>query len=655
MKILTPLIFLYVAFWACTTFAQPAFQPVELRGPMLSQDLVGQFDAYLDETNALGIEDAPDIPFVRVQGRSADFGYVKGSIWLRISLKNATDSSQWRIHFRENFFPMVEVYLAGETTQPVLVERQDLTTPFSQRKLNYPDVIVPLDLPPDQVSTVYVRYQSGGASQTSFALRTAESFATHATTRTAKNFIYYGMMLFLMIASVVAFFATRLGVFAAYGAFALAGLMFLMHADGNAFRYLWPNSPQFNSFASVLTGWGVIVSGSNFARHFLQTRKHHRVFDVLLLTAMFVAFALVLSTAFIDTQVVKKTLVLAAFASIVLFTLSGLNAARTRFREVRFYVLAWSGAVISSAIMTARHWLGIDISEEFQFDSMRIVTVFDAAFMGLAILDRFNQLKRARQQALETSLSSAQQSLELSRRLRELEERVSVAQDLAETRGRQLSDTAHDLRQPLHALRLNVQALLDNPTGGSLKASDVEETFGYLETLVANELNQQNVVAADVVAEAVPPASCDLEKVLRRTAEMFQADASDKGLALHVVMAQRRVAMPSLDLMRIVGNLVANAIKYTPHGKVLIGARRRGSAVRLEIHDTGTGMSEAEFQQALQRGARLEDGAHLADGHGLGLAIVTKLASLHDLKIGLLPRKTEGTSIYIELASVDES
>ncbi|MEL7153171.1 MAG: sensor histidine kinase, partial [Pseudomonadota bacterium] len=584
--------------------------------------------------------------------RSADFGYTKGTIWLRMNVLNLTEAStDWRMHFRENFFPFIRVYVATDGGTPVLIEAHDQDMPFTGRKLSYPDVMVPLVLPLGERSTIYVAYQSGGASQTSFALRTAESFATHATTRTAKNFIYYGMMLFLMIAATVAFLATRLGVFAAYAAFALSGVMFLMHADGNAFRYLWPNWPHFNAFASILTGWGVIVSGSNFARHFLQTRKFHRVFDVLLLGAMILATGMVLSTVIVDTQWVKKYLVLLAFLSIVLFTLSGLNAARTRFREVRFYVLAWSGAVISSAIMTARHWLGIDISEEFQFDSMRIVTVFDAAFMGLAILDRFNQLKHARQQALESSLSAAQQSLELSRRLRELEERVEVAQDLAETRGQRLSDTAHDLRQPLHALRLNVQALVNNPTGSSVKATDIEETFTFLETLVASELNAQSTVV-EAAAPTRDRVDTELGQVLGRINDMFGPDARAKGLELSVVPSGARFAVPALDLMRIAGNLVSNAIKYTETGKVLVGVRRVDGMPRLEIHDTGSGMTETDFQQALQRGARLENGVDLAEGHGLGLSIVSKLAAEHGLEVQLIPRNGGGTSIGVHLPRV---
>ena len=653
MKILTPLLLFYVVFWAHTTFAQPVSQPLELRGPMLSDDLAGYVDAHLDLSKSMTIADVDEMPFQRIEGRSVDYGYTKGDIWLRLRLENRTENSdQWRLHFRENFFPQIDAYLSIDGSPPVLIESHHPTTRFAERRLSYPDVIIPMELPVGAASTIYVRYQSSGASQTSFALRTAESFATHATTRTAKNFIYYGMMLFLMIASSVAYLATRLGVFAAYACFALAGVMFLIHADGNAFRYLWPNSPGFNQFASVLTGWGVIVSGSNFARQFLQTRKFHRVFDVLLLSAMILACAMVVAALFIDTQLIKKYLVLAAFGSIVLFTVSGLNAARTRFREVRFYVLAWSGAVISSAIMTARHWIGIDISEEFQFDSMRIVTVFDAAFMGLAILDRFNQLKRARQQALETSLSSARQSLLLSRRLQELEERVAVAQELAETRGRQLSDTAHDLRQPLHALRLNVQAMVDNPSGSSLKTGDIEETFTFLETLVANELNAQSSVVDEDEPEPAK-ASTPLGPVLERVADMFGSDAAVKGLDLRVVPSKAQVAMPGLDLMRIAGNLVSNAIKYTETGKVLVGVRRVDGQLRLEVHDTGGGMSDAEFQRAIQRGERLEDGASLADGNGLGLSIVGRLLAPHGLKMGLLPRISPGSSIYVELPAAD--
>ncbi|MEM7212643.1 MAG: sensor histidine kinase [Pseudomonadota bacterium] len=648
MKFPNPLILFYVFLWMQTTVVLAAAAPLELRGTIEPTDTVGYVEAWHDPSNAATIADVASMPFERIAARSVDFGYTKGTIWLRLRLRNAMAAgSGWRLHFRENFFTQIQVHVAKPGAPPVLVERQGPETRFAERQFSYPDVVIPLDLPPGKDATVYVAYQSSGSSETSFSLRTADDFAMLAATRIAKNFAYYGMMLFLAIAATVAFLVTRLGVFAGYCAYAVAGFMFLMHADGNAFRYLWPEWPAFNAYASVLTGWGVIFAGSNFARQFLQTRQYHRVFDAMLLAAMIIACAMVLATVAADTQMIKKYMVLLAFISILLFTLAGLNAARTRFREVRFYVLAWTGALISSGIMMARHWLGIDISEEVQFDSMRIVTIFDAAFMGLAILDRFNQLKRARQQALESSLTAAQRSLDLSRRLQELEERYSVANELAETRGRRLTDTAHDLRQPLHALRLNVQALVENPSGGGLKATEVEETFTYLETLVTEELNAQT--RSSVRPRSQPAAVSQVSAVLTRIEEMFEADAREKGLELRVVSSGQRVALPMLDLMRISGNLVSNAVKYSDAGKILVGARRRSDCIRLEVHDAGAGMSLTEFQQAMARGERLTREAGAIEGYGLGLNIVSELAAKHGLKTGLLPRPSGGTSVYVEL------
>lgn len=647
MKLLTSLALLCVVIWAETAVAQVASPTLDLRGSLDSRGLIGHVDSWLDTSNSYTIDSRDDMPFRPVTSRSVDYGYVKGTVWLRISVRNLTEAStQWRAHLRENFFPFVRAYAQQGSQAPVIVEKQDLTTRFQDRALTYPNIVIPLTLPVGEVTTIYISYRSGGSSQTSFSLKTAEDFAVHATIRVAKNFAYYGMMMFLTIAATIAFLATRQIVILAYGAYAFAALMFMMHADGNAFRYLWPGAPVFNSYASLFTGMGVIVCGANFARHFLQTRVYHPIFDALLLGVMGVTTLLVASALFVDAQLIKKGLVLMAFSSILLFTLAGLNAARTRFREVRFYVLAFCGAVISSAIMTARHWLGIDISEEFQFDSMRIVTTLDAAFMGLAILDRFNQMKRARQRALESSLSAAQQSLELSRRLQELEEDYVAAQELAETRGRRISDTAHDLRQPLHALRLNVQALVNTPSSSGLNASDVEETFAYLETLVANELSAQSESVGTTAPERE---QSEIANLFKRLEDMLGPDAREKGLDLRIVPSSRTVAMPALDLMRIASNLVSNAIKYTEAGKVVVGIRQRGGTLRLEVHDTGAGLTGQTFAQARMRGQRLENGDGSAGGHGLGLSIVCRLLAERGLAIGLLPRRTGGTSVFVEL------
>jgi len=628
--------------------------PVLRLGGTLERDTVfdGHVAALRDPGGAMELEAARDAGFATVIGQAADFGYTEDAIWLRLRVANDTpDVGDWRLHFRSNFLPEFAAWMRDAEGRVSLLEDQRPDSGFGTRRVAYPELVVAFRLPPGEVATLYVRYTSGGSSNLSFAVRTADGFDALAARQTARNFIFYGMMLLLTVAAFLAGLLTRRAIFGAYGCYACVAMLFVMHADGNSFQYLWPDAPMFNAYASVLLGAGLIVFGANFARMFLRTALLHPVLDRLLLGLIGLALAMVAVTAVGFTQEIKKALVLTAFLSCVLFTVAGLVAARTRFREVRFYVIAWLGAVAASAIMTGRHWLGLEISEEFQFDAMRVVMVTDAVMMGLAIIDSINQMKQAQRRALETALAEARRNLELSRRLGQLEERHALAEALAETSQRRLADTAHDLRQPLMALRLNVQRLLAGTPAGSAPGSapgprreDFEESFAYLEGLVGSELTRHGAMDegdANTSGHAV-------DDVLAVVAEMFAATAAAKGLGLGHVRSGARSTLPPLVLMRIVSNLVANAIAYTERGRVLIGLRRAGGAWRLEVHDTGPGLSPADFARARARGARLIPGGG-GDGAGLGLAIVDRLAREHGLSVTLCPYRRGGTGIAVTL------
>ncbi|MGB3406142.1 MAG: sensor histidine kinase, partial [Jannaschia sp.] len=445
-------------------------------------------------------------------------------------------------------------------------------------------------------------------------------------------------------------------VFLAYSAYASCGLLFVMHGDGNAFQYLWPNRPLINDSASILIGTGLIVFGGHFSRVFLQTRIHNPVFDALILAVMGIGLALAASAVIVDPQWVKKTLILFAFVSLVLYAVAGFNAARKRFREVRFYVLAWAGAVISSGIMTSRHWFGFDISQEAQYNSMRIVLVMDAALMGLAILDRIEQLKRTRERSLQTSLEVTRRNLALSTRLRELEKRYDLALELGERRERDIADVVHDLRQPIHALRLSVQTAVADPSG-PVAPGDVEETFSYLENLVESYLDGPRAQGA--MSRARPgsegPELHAVDTVLQGLRDLTEADARLRGVDLRIVPSGLRTPVPPLHLMRLLSNLVRNSLRHAGPGKVLVGLRRAGPGrARLEVHDTGPGLNEADFARAVQRSVRLRPHGD-AEGRGLGLSIVTDLCTEHGLSLHRLPRPDgAGLSLAIVLPVVPD-
>ena len=92
-------------------------------------------------------------------------------------------------------------------------------------------------------------------------------------------------------------------------------------------------------------------------------------------------------------------------------------------------------------------------------------------------------------------------------------------------------------------------------------------------------------------------------------------------------------------LRRLLQNLISNAIKYTPAGRVLVGCRRRGGKLRIDVYDTGIGIPHAKRRAVFKEFHRLDQGARVARGVGLGLSIVERIARVLDCEVAL---KSEG-------------
>ena len=100
--------------------------------------------------------------------------------------------------------------------------------------------------------------------------------------------------------------------------------------------------------------------------------------------------------------------------------------------------------------------------------------------------------------------------------------------------------------------------------------------------------------------------------------------------------------------MRIVTNIVSNAIKYTSSGKIVMGVRNVQEKLRIEVHDTGPGLTPEEFEWVKARSIRLRDKSNTSvEGSGLGLHIANELAEKHGITLSILPRRQKGTSVAI--------
>ena len=230
-------------------------------------------------------------------------------------------------------------------------------------------------------------------------------------------------------------------------------------------------------------------------------------------------------------------------------------------------------------------------------------------------------------------------------------ERQAQLANLAKSRF--LAAASHDLRQPLQTLAL-VQGLLAKTVEGEKAQKLVgrlDETLAAISGMLNTLLDINQIEAGTVRAEFVV---FPIKDLLVRLSGEFAYHAEAKRLALHVVASGLSVRSDPRLLEQMIRNLLANAVKYTKHGKVLLGCRRHDGKLAIEIWDTGIGIPETELDAIFDEYHQLDNGAReRSRGLGLGLAIVRRLASLlgHDVRVRSRPGRGSVFAIDVPLAA----
>ena len=140
-----------------------------------------------------------------------------------------------------------------------------------------------------------------------------------------------------------------------------------------------------------------------------------------------------------------------------------------------------------------------------------------------------------------------------------------------------------------------------------------------------------------------------LSEVFESLAADFVAQVQEKGLRLRLLNSELIVRSDKRMLEEMIRNLLSNAVRYTDRGKILLGCRRAGDKVRIEVWDSGVGITEDQLPHIFQEHYQGTDGAQQG-GFGLGLAIVRRLGEILGHRIEVRSTPGEGTRFSIEVA-----
>ena len=500
---------------------------------------------------------------------------------------------------------------------------------------------------PQETVTLMVLFRFGPIQSFRMALETPAELEASTFSHGVGYTAFYAFCISCLLFFFGFHLAMRNWVGVMYSLVFAVALAFIAFVDGLLFRFVYPDNPAWHSRAGfgllfALSGTGFIAAGRSLIEAGRETRASITV-SLLALVSLAGGVASLISPGTYVT--------LFAYGLMALMLACNFVASRQwhKHEDVDQLGAGWISAAALLAVLLVLGVATIGMARDVILVPNVMKVIYSVLLLAVmtSLTAHVIHLRRRHARAVEQQMQALQAEARRSQELLVAEKNYSRARDLASLRQQQLATASHDLKQPIASLRMTFDAMADQ-VDPKLRGR-LHEAFDYMEALSSDYLKDTGPDTADRQEEPVPSADAaevyELAIILGTVQQLFHEEALSKGLPLRMVTSTLAVAVPPMALMRIVSNLVSNAVKYTLEGRVLIGVCRRAGRAVLMVLDTGPGMDENEirrFREAYEKGTE-------SSGHGLGLAVCFQLAAEHQLDLAVISKKGSGTAFALTI------
>ncbi|MEO9914126.1 MAG: sensor histidine kinase [Parasphingorhabdus sp.] len=544
--------------------------------------------------------------------------------WLYVQLENSTKNGISRVldteHFSDHNYA---IYLerAGKIT---LILDSRLPAKDIENRIR-PEVILaslPIYMAPQETVEIWAQFQNGSsAGAVPIYLRSESIVTQHRSKNSATNSIFYGVGLTLLTFLVLFSFLLKSKPAIYYSLFLAASIAVNMQQDGYFSLMFYSGDPNFNIITRLFGQSLMLVSYLLFMISFLDIRRRFPKFFAMICGYMVVVVIILGLYPFVGTTDFYNYCI-----NIValMFAVISLGSAFLAYRSKRFGAGLF---ILGIAIFIS--YLVYSVSNNFLWQTsydfnviltVKIAQLVDASVFTAAMLRQTFGLRMQRDEALKSELAATQKNLETAQSLLVAKKDRDRAKALAEQHRAQLANVSHDMRQPLTSLQLALEQV-DN-SSPELK-EQLAAGLNYLNSLLGDTLTStrpdgHDSHAAEPATDAVP-----IQIIFDNLERMFGTEAMQKGLALKLEPTNVAVDTDAVLLIRILSNLISNAIKYTQKGQVELLCFQYGDKASIEVRDSGVGLTEEQLSRVMKPYQRnTVDG----DGEGLGLHIVSTMA-----------------------------
>jgi signal transduction histidine kinase len=558
---------------------------------------------------------------------------VYGPVWLKVEVQNPSDSDLVYRIIPLGWLSLfdVEAHLVRTTGHEQLIWRQPvLGNSFDARIPRHRiSMSEAFSMSPGETAELWFSFRYGYRADLGYRLVEAQSFFVDHDREHAFHTFLFGARAAIII--FVFLFAAVLNLRIAYyyGLFSVFIYLYFL-SQYSYLSYLGVGNLFVNYALGVVFGGLAMTAFTFMTRALLNAREAYPRFDRILLGTLGASWIIGgVSATVIPGQWSMHVLLIAILATAGVNFAGAIFAFRVRIPGSALYLSA-SVFLLALSVFGGVMILTPFISVPISTGVLHAGFALDTALFALALVSRALALRRERDRATLAELDSLREKSELAARLLDAETAHAHALELSEHHRRKAASTAHDLKQPLLSLRLALtRHAPDDAIGKGLS---------YLEKIIERDLDESR--RADKHPERTAlPTSLTVNKLIDSAVTMFADEAALKSSTLSSVSNTLTVKTDPIVLMRILANLVANAVKHTEKGRILVGARRRGNTISIEVHDTGRGVSEADLEALFEPFVKSDE----SPGEGLGLWVVKALAEEHGLTISVRSRPGRGS------------
>lgn len=596
------------------------FSPIELtradtRYALASSEHSSGFMPAPDE---LTLEQAPDfVPRGHSFGLSPDFGK-HSRYWLFTRVVNKTENSDWVLHISNfGFQPRILIDGSdGRTLQPF-----GNSAVWRSADINTIGRAIEVDLQAGQSYLVVVELTARTAAWHPYvALMSAAHYQDWKIQQDLAYKIAIGIILGLVLLGFLCSVVTREKTF--FWAAVSSLLMLLYYLEHSSLpALLWQSTYEKTAFFWMLISF-TLLSQLAFAASFLQIdRRCGGWYRTFIATASATAVVCIAGTA-ASFQV--NTLLYALNYAIVGLVILGSGFAKF-LREGKYYIiylLGWLPMVLSILQVTV-----------VLHGPERSIGEVSASYKMIEVL--YVQI-----------LHMFMHAIALALRVRSLREEKLKTECLSQAKSRFIAQSSHDLSQPLHSMRIFLDHLQRHVHGsdGNRIFRRLQDLHRHLGESFKSLMDLSKLESGGITPELEP---VPLRDLLRRLHAEYRVLAAEKAIQLVLQPSSMTVLSDPILLERMLRNLISNAIKYTDKGKVIVGCRRRGRQVAIQVLDSGRGIDKQAREHIFDIYRRSVTQKKQEDGSGIGLSIVKHISELLDHPVTLASSPGRGSCFTI--------